>query len=196
MKQLGTGILSLGIIGYYLFVKDAGIQKGIKVANVLWAYEMARNILTGEANSGGYSDTTMLKACVAIFAFVAYACTQDFADTAIKVTSVLWGLTGLHCYFAPESAKKLWSMSETSERSSDNCREFAVFLLSYSLLGGSLVFCDDMTNFKAWALAGLPWFVNTAKNLLTGFYDKYAINQNMMTFWLIYHITIIVTLLL
>ena len=157
-KMLNTGILSIGIISYYLFFKGESIQKAVKVSNILWAYEMTRNILSGDATAGGYSDLNMAKLTVAIFIFAAFAMTQDYADTVIKATSILWGATGAHCYFAPESAKSLWKLTEgPAERTSDNCQDFGIFLLSYSILTGSLVFCEDVTALKALAYATVPW---------------------------------------
>lgn len=190
MKQLGTGVLSLGVMGYYLFFKDAPIEKAAKVNNVLWAYEMARNILSGDAEAGGYSDTAGLKASVALFIFMAYACTQDFAATAIKATSVFWAFWGVLSYVTPEIAKKPWSFADTSERSNINVQEFGVFLISTAILSGSLVFCDGMTKTQAWGLAALPWLLNTAKNLITDGYTEFGVNKNMMVAWLLLHIAV------
>lgn len=201
MKNLGTGILSIGIMAYYLFFKDETIRKAVKVSNVLWAYEMTRNILSGDAIAGGYTSTAALKATVPVFVFAAFAMTQEYADTVIKATSILWGLSGLQCIFAPESAKSVWNFAksdddEINERTASNCSEFGVFLLSTSILSASLVFFEDMTKTKALGLAGLPWLLWTAKSFADGTFDKYGVNINMMLPWLLYHVAVAVTCLL
>mmetsp|Transcript_23008 Transcript_23008/g.29390 ORF Transcript_23008/g.29390 Transcript_23008/m.29390 type:complete len:182 (-) Transcript_23008:248-793(-) len=180
-----------------MFFNDQPVASATLASSLLWAYEMTRNILSGDALRGGYSSTAGLKLCVAVFLATAYATgiNQDYADIVIKTTSAFWFLVGLQCVLAPESAQKVWQFGQRDERTQDNARVFGAFLMSHGLLTGTVSFFPEtVTKTKAAGYSTLPWLLVMGKHLLDGTYAKYRVDLVPIACWCLWNIVAIVAL--
>lgn len=191
IRNIGVGALSLGLMGYCLFFEGTSIRRAVQASNVIWIYEMLRNIFSGDATQAGYSSMSGLKFCVALFAFTTFAMTQDYADTVIKAMCVFWGLSGLQCIAAPSSASASWKFNKDKLTPFLKVawQEFGIFLVSTSVFSGSIVFADA-SNTQALGYATIPWVLWLLYGFLNGTYKEFGMNEGVMWFWLLYHAAI------
>jgi hypothetical protein len=196
-KQCGTGILSDAIMFYCLFFKKTSIYTAIQAASAFWIYEHLRNILNGDAIKGGYTSTNGHTFALAIAVFSFFAMTQDYADTVIKATSVLWGLSGLQCFLAPESAAKAWQFDANKGDPTGTmfCRLFGCYLIASSAFTGSIAFCGS-TNLQAIGYGSIAWVLFHTTGILSGEFKSLGMDIPPLVFWLLYHATMIGTTLL
>lgn len=156
--------------------------------------------MSGDAMSS-VSSTIMLKVFLAYCFFTLYAMTQEYADTVIKADAVLCGLSGLQCILTPQNAKRAWKYidstdEEVNERMRRNAIEIGVFLLSYSIYSGSLVFYDTVSKTQALGYATVPWLLLFVKEILDGSCKKYNVNEVKLIPWILYFAVIIVSTVL
>lgn len=178
MRYCGTGVLSYAIMSYCLFFKKASIYTAIQAASAFFIYEHLRNLLTGDMIKAGCTNTIPEKFSLAFDIFTFFAMTQDYADTAIKATSVLWGLSGIQMFLAPHSAGKAWQFDTNKGCAASKmlCRHLGSCLLAYSAFIGSIAFCGS-TNLQALGYGSIAWALFHAAGILSGEFETLGMDN-------------------
>jgi hypothetical protein len=197
MRQCGTGVLSYALMSYCLFVKKTSIYTAIQAATAFWIYEHLRNILNGDVIKGGYKSMNGEIFALASDTCTFFAMTQDYAETAIKATSVLWGLIGFQCFLAPKSAGTAWQFDANKGNATTKmlCRLMGCYLMAYSAFIGSIAFCGS-TNLQAVGYGSFAWALFHAAGILSGEFKTVGMDMLPHLFWLLFYATLIGTALL
>jgi hypothetical protein len=197
VKQCGTGVFSFALMTFFLFFKNTSIYTAIQAASAFWIYEHLRNILNGDSLKGGFTSMNGHKFDLLMSIFTFFAMTQDYADTAIKAISVLWGLVGLQCFLAPESTAKAWQFdaNKVSATTTMLCRLSGCFLMAYSAFIGSIAFCGS-TNLQAAGYGSVAWALFNSAGILSGEFNTVGMGNTPHFFWLLLHASLIGTTLL
>lgn len=186
----GFALLSYGIMMYCLLFEKTTLQVAIQVVNILWVYHQTSNVLGGKIDKFTGGDNTGFWFTIFVFAFNAFAMTQEYAVLVIQATTLLWLLTGLQMVLNPDGAAKAWKMEKAEESSFGTLllRLFGYCLLADAVVIFSLLFWE-CSPVEAYGYSLSIWACFHAVHLMDGSFKGASLNEIPQMLWLLWQLT-------
>jgi hypothetical protein len=184
MKQFGAGLLTFVIFGYCLITKKTSLATAHLFALIPWLLESLRGVLAGDVTKAGLDKNGSIFSLFAL-CLVMFGCTQDWAETAMKVASVFWFLNGAYLTIKPKLASKLWGDKELDRAGILLARLVGSSITAGNLMVAAMAFKDvDAT--KAFGYGWLIFCCNYVVDwLVKGDAKKLGFPMESQIFWLV-----------
>jgi hypothetical protein len=196
-QRHGTALLACTLTAYCLLFQGTSVETAVGVSTLPFIIDLIRSELAGEPEKFGWPKYAQL-APLAFAAVTCYGClnSKDWANTAMKVYSVWFSVTGFQAAFAPDSFSKLWNvkfMSTLTDIQKHSFQWWGFFLLGYAVYVGCLAW--GVAPMKALGYGWVPPTVaNAYFNVLSDQTKDFGMNRPMLFVWMVLGIVTTATL--
>jgi hypothetical protein len=196
-QRHGLVILACMLPAYCLLFQETSVETAVGVSTVPFIIDLIRSELAEEPERFEWPKYAQLVP-LAFAAVTCYGClnSKDWANTAIKVYSVWFGITGLQAAFAPTSFSKLWNIKFLSTMTAIQKHGFqwwGFFLLDYAVYVGCMAW--GVEPMKALGYAWLPaTLASVYFNILSNTTKDFRLNRPILFAWMVIGIVVTGTL--
>jgi hypothetical protein len=187
-QRHGIVLLACTLPVYCLLFQKTSVETAVGVSTLPFIIDLIRSELAEEPDKFGWPKYAQL-APLAFAAVTCYGClnSMDWANTAMKVYSVWFGITGLQAAFAPDSFSKLWNvkfMSTLTDIQKHGFQWWGFFLLDYAVYVGCVAW--GVEPMKALGYAWVPaTLANAYFNVLSDKTKEFGMNRPVLFAWMI-----------
>jgi hypothetical protein len=196
-QRHGTALLAGTCAAYCLLFQETSVETAVGVSTLPFIIDLIRSELAEEPETFGWPKYAQL-APLAFATVACYGClnSKEWANTAMKVYSVWFGITGLQAAFAPDSFSKLWNvkfMSTLTDIQKHSFQWWGFFLMGYAVYVGCLAW--GVAPMKALGYGWVPpTLANAYFNVLSNQTKDFGMNRPMLFVWMVLGIVTTATL--
>lgn len=156
VQTYGSGVMATIITMYCLIVKETSLARAVQLSQIPYTLEYIRYITGKEL--GYYKQSQEIGLFLGLFA--AYAMTQPYAESAMKLLVIWWLIYAVFLISAPTSTT---AMTCGSFKTWDETSKLMIRMIGFNILAhvgvvGSILF-GGMENLKAFGIGYSSWFI-------------------------------------
>jgi hypothetical protein len=194
-QRHGLVLLACTLPAYCLLFHQTSVETAVGVSTIPFIIDLIRSELAEEPERFEWPKYAQLVP-LAFAAVTCYGClnSMDWANTAMKVYSVWFGITGLQAAFAPDSFSKLWNIKFLRTAiQKHGFQWWGFFLLDYAVYIGCLAW--GMAPMKALGYAWMPTTLAIVYfNILSNTMKDFRLNRPILFAWMVLGIVVTTTL--